>query len=335
MLHLIWQLWHSEPEITHHFDDSPVHKRMVMDASGVFQGLQWRKDSRTPSLSSGSALIFMKPSFAWSFSALVPIHPYSSPQQRSISINFICFLHGFGWFFISDSLHQSLWYLVQQKPCSFNLGLGPRNLLRYAGVGFSPPSVLSPVLWPRNRRLAQMQQKQKSTDVQTSPWLALRQSSGQGLEFGPYYGRLTPLFHGMVDSDMNPATLFMWNLSFGHLLISEVLPIYAWKKKKTHSALQEKHTNTPLVDFSQIPQIVWGGGGYPTRSSGSNINQSEQRQPSTLNSSNCEPLKLAPGLVLHLKSPAKLSDPSGRVAEDILGSKNWCEKLPFPIAVML
>lgn len=44
---------------------------------------------------------------------------------------------------------------------------------------------------------------------QTSPWLALRQSSGQGLEFGPYYGRLTPLFHGMVDSDMNPATLFM------------------------------------------------------------------------------------------------------------------------------
>lgn len=63
----------------------------------------------------------------------------------------------------------------------------------------------------------------------------------------------------MVDSDMNPATLFMWNLSFGHLLISEVLPIYAWKKKKTHSALQQKHTNTPLVDFSQIPQIVGGG----------------------------------------------------------------------------
>lgn len=57
--------------------------------------------------------------------------------------------------------------------------------------------------WPRCNK------NKKSTNVQTSPWLALRQSSGQGLEFGPYYGRLTPLFHGMVDSDMNPATLFM------------------------------------------------------------------------------------------------------------------------------
>lgn len=64
-------------------------------------------------------------------------------------------------FYLSDSLHQSLWHLVQQKPCSFNLGLGPRNLLRYAGVGFSPPSVLSPVLWPRNGWLAQMQPETK------------------------------------------------------------------------------------------------------------------------------------------------------------------------------
>ena len=48
------------------------------------------------------------------------------------------------------------------------------------------------------------------------------------------------------------------------------------EKKKTHSALQEKHTNTPLVDFSQIPQIVWGGLPYtnqdPTLINLNNVN---------------------------------------------------------------
>ena len=260
MLHLIWQLWHSEPKITHHFDDSPVHKRMVLDASGVFQGLRWRKDSRTPSLSSGSALIFMKPSFARSFSALVP---HSSIFIPSTTINFNQLHLLSTWFrmvFISDSLHQSLWHLVQQKPCSFNLGLGPRNLLRYAGVGFSPPSVLSPVLWPRNGWcIPRCNTNKKSTDVQTSPWLALRQSSGQGLEFGPYYGRLTPLFHGMVDSDMNFLPLSSSEISA--LDISWSLKFFpSTPEKKKHILLcKKKNTNTPLVDFSQIPQIVLGG----------------------------------------------------------------------------
>lgn len=48
------------------------------------------------------------------------------------------------------------------------------------------------------------------------------------------------------------------------------------KKKKTHSALQQKHTNTPLVDFSQIPQIVGGGLPYtnqdPTLINLNNVN---------------------------------------------------------------
>ncbi len=330
MSHLIWQLWHSEAKITHHFHDSPVHKGMVVDASGAFQGLRWRNSRPLIRLSFDFYEAFL-------CTIIQCLSPHSSIVIPSTTINFnqlhLVFIGVF---------HVSMFFFP---------------LIRFIKLHFQPGTwtkLSAPIRWrwfltsicPFSCALAshgwlpsKNPQKSKGSNLtlacpsaifRTRAWVwACRRCRQKKYSWGKVDSEIMLATH--VKSQLW-ASLDLWSSS--HLrLKKEKQNILLCKKKLTPL------TGWPLVGNEGMNPQYQCKGWFPH----SLLRASQKKTLTPLINLNlqtstkflmlCEPLQLAPGLVLHLKCP-RLSD------QKVSGGRffriqNSCEKSPFPMPVML